>query len=88
MKLIKFSEFRVILEKKGLNFTLLYLDNLFKKGEVPHLTIHDELDFSVRDLDHARMIRQEMLTCVDLVVPLKVDCELGPNWGEAVEVKL
>jgi DNA polymerase I-like protein with 3'-5' exonuclease and polymerase domains len=62
--------------------------NLFKKGEVPHLTIHDELDFSVRDLDHARMIRQEMLTCVDLVVPLKVDCELGPNWGEAVEVKL
>jgi len=25
---------------------------------------------------------------VDLVVPLKVDCELGPNWGEAVEVKL
>jgi DNA polymerase I-like protein with 3'-5' exonuclease and polymerase domains len=62
--------------------------NLFKKGEVPHLTIHDELDFSVRDLDHARMIRQEMLTCVDLVVPLKVDCELGPSWGEAVEVKL
>lgn len=62
--------------------------NLYKLGEVPHLTIHDELDFSVRDLDHARMIRQEMLTCVDLEVPLKVDCELGPNWGEAVEVEL
>jgi DNA polymerase I-like protein with 3'-5' exonuclease and polymerase domains len=29
-----------------------------------------------------------MLTCVYLEVPLKVDCELGPNWGEAVEVKL
>ena len=62
--------------------------NLYKLGEVPHLTIHDELDFSVRDLDHARMIRQEMLTCVDLEVPLKVDCELGPSWGEAVEVQL
>lgn len=62
--------------------------NLFEKGEVPHLTIHDELDFSIRDLDHARMIRQELLTCVDLEVPLKVDCELGPNWGEAVEVQL
>jgi hypothetical protein len=34
MKLIKFSEFRAILEKKGLNFTLLYLDTLFKKGEI------------------------------------------------------
>ena len=62
--------------------------NLYKLGEVPNLTIHDELDFSVRDLDHARMIRQEMLTCVDLEVPLKVDCELGPNWGDAVEVEL
>ena len=62
--------------------------NLYKKGEVPHLTIHDELDFSVKDLDHARMIRQEMLDCVKLEVPMKVDCEIGPSWGEAVEVKL
>ena len=62
--------------------------NLHKKGEVPHITIHDELDFSVRDLDHARLIRQEMLTCLELSVPLKVDCELGPNWGEAKEVQL
>jgi DNA polymerase I-like protein with 3'-5' exonuclease and polymerase domains len=62
--------------------------NLYAKGEVPHLTIHDELDFSIRDLDHARMIRDELLNCVNLQVPLKVDCELGPNWGEAEEVKL
>lgn len=62
--------------------------NLYKKGEVPHITIHDELDFSVKDHDHARLIRQEMLTCLELAVPLKVDCELGPSWGEAVEVQL
>jgi DNA polymerase I-like protein with 3'-5' exonuclease and polymerase domains len=62
--------------------------NLYKKGEVPHITIHDELDFSVKNLDHARMIRQEMLTCLELAVPLKVDCELGSSWGEAKEVEL
>jgi DNA polymerase I-like protein with 3'-5' exonuclease and polymerase domains len=62
--------------------------NLYKKGEVPHITIHDELDFSVRDHEHARMIRQEMLTCLELAVPLKVDCELGPNWGEVKETEI
>lgn len=62
--------------------------NLHKKGETAHVTIHDELDFSVRDQDHARMIRQEMLTCLELAVPLKVDCELGPSWGEVQEVTL
>jgi DNA polymerase I-like protein with 3'-5' exonuclease and polymerase domains len=34
------------------------------------------------------MIRQEMLDCVQLEVPMKVDCEIGPSWGEAVEVPL
>jgi DNA polymerase I-like protein with 3'-5' exonuclease and polymerase domains len=77
-----------VIQGSSADMIKLGMINLFKKGEVPHLTIHDELDFSVRDLDHARMIRQEMLTCVDLCVPLKVDCELGPSWGEAVEVQL
>lgn len=50
----------------------------------PLITVHDELDVSahpdkepvVRELVHI------METCVELKVPLVVDLESGPNWGE------
>jgi DNA polymerase I-like protein with 3'-5' exonuclease and polymerase domains len=61
---------------------------LHKAGDIPHITIHDELDLSVADEAHARRVRQAMLDCVKLEVPLKVDVELGPSWGEAKEVNL
>lgn len=52
---------------------------------VPHLTVHDELDFSVpkgRE-DLRREVLKIMRECVKLEVPLKIDCESGPSWGEA-----
>jgi len=61
----------------------------FRAGHVPCLTVHDELDFS--DLDSDRKIREVadiMLNCVKLRVPLKLDVELGPSWGECQEVDL
>jgi DNA polymerase-1 len=54
---------------------------------VPHLTVHDELDFSLpktaSGLEAAREVRHIMETCVDLRVPLRVDVGLGPSWGQA-----
>lgn len=55
---------------------------LYKEGIVGHITVHDELDLSVTDRAEAKRIAEVMETCVDLHVPLKVDVELGPNWGE------
>ena len=52
----------------------------------PHLTVHDELDFSVPDTKEGREALEEarriMETCIELRVPLVVDVELGPSWGE------
>jgi DNA polymerase I-like protein with 3'-5' exonuclease and polymerase domains len=62
--------------------------DLFKEGIVPHITIHDELDISVDGPEQAKKVSEIMSNCVQLKVPLKVDCELGPSWGEVVEVKL
>ena len=28
-----------------------------------------------------------METCVELRVPIKVDVEIGPNWGEAKDIE-
>lgn len=56
-------------------------------GFLPMLTIHDELAFSVPKGDAGKKIVAEikdiMEHCVSMRVPLKVDCEVGPTWGEA-----
>ena len=62
--------------------------DLYREGITPHITIHDELDVSIQSLEQAKVVRDIMLNCVDITVPLKVDVELGPSWGEAQEVKL
>jgi DNA polymerase-1 len=52
---------------------------------VPHLTVHDELDFSIPPGKAGREAIKEvghiMETCVALTVPLKVDIGIGKNWG-------
>jgi DNA polymerase I-like protein with 3'-5' exonuclease and polymerase domains len=50
------------------------------------LQVHDELGCSVRDLEHAKKIREVMEGAIKLQVPNKCDIDLGPSWGEAVEV--
>ena len=61
-----------------------YESGLVEEIGVPHLTVHDELDFSMpREKVHLRReIEQIMVTTADLEVPLKVDIESGPNWRD------
>jgi len=56
--------------------------DLYDEGVTAHITVHDELDFSVEDRVQADTYRDIMENCVDLELPLKVDVEIGPNWGE------
>jgi DNA polymerase-1 len=55
---------------------------------VPRITVHDELDFSVKDkspeMNEAfRFIQETMQNAIKLRIPVKVDVSRGPNWGEA-----
>lgn len=59
--------------------------DLYEAGYVPHLSIHDELVFSIqngRD-DPIREIKHimEHPTGIDLQVPLCADVKVGENWG-------
>lgn len=60
---------------------------VFDYTGVPRLTVHDELDFSVRE-DTPQMreafdfIQHTMEHAVTLRVPVFVDMETGPNWGQ------
>jgi DNA polymerase I-like protein with 3'-5' exonuclease and polymerase domains len=68
----------------------IYEDGVMRELGVPHLTVHDELDFSVPDTPAGREALREacriMEQCVDdrvrLRVPMKVDAEWGANWGD------
>lgn len=54
---------------------------------VPHITVHDEMNVSVPKTSEGKEALAEMVnimrTCVKLRVPLKVDCVIAGNWGDA-----
>jgi DNA polymerase-1 len=55
---------------------------------VPRLTVHDELDFSVRDnspqmREAFDFIQHEMQNAITLRIPVNVDASEGLTWGDA-----
>lgn len=48
------------------------------------LQVHDEVDGSVESEEQARQGAEVMETIYKLHVPMKVDVELGPSWGESM----
>jgi len=51
-----------------------------------HLTVHDELDVSIPNTKKGKRAFDEMLIlmrdAIELKVPVMVDAEIGPSWGE------
>jgi DNA polymerase I-like protein with 3'-5' exonuclease and polymerase domains len=56
--------------------------DLYNEGIIPHIQIHDELDISVVDDNHAKKIVEIMENAVTLAIPNKVDYESGETWGD------
>lgn len=63
-----------------------YESGVFDVVGVPLVTVHDELGFSdpctTASEEAFRHAEHIMENCVPLRVPLRVDCEVGPNWGD------
>lgn len=55
-------------------------------GYYIQLQVHDELDGSFESPAQADACADLMRHCVELTVPSKVDVELGPNWGDIVDI--
>jgi len=55
--------------------------NLYEKGILPHIQIHDELCISIKDHRQANTIKKIMKEAIKLEIDNKVDYESGPNWG-------
>lgn len=74
-----------LIQGSAADMTKLAMRDLWREGYVPHLQIHDELDYSVTSDKESEMIINCMANCVKLSVPLVVDAEYGKTWGDAVE---
>lgn len=64
------------------------LIDLDDEGFLPYNTVHDEVNNPINSLDDCIKIRDIMLNAIPLKVPLLVDVELGPSWGECVEITI
>ena len=71
-----------LIQGSAADMTKKAMIDLHKEGIIPHIQVHDELDISIKDDQHAEKIKEIMEAAVDLEVPNKVDYEAGPNWGQ------
>ena len=55
--------------------------DLYEKGIIPHIQIHDELCISVANNYEANIIQNIMEEAIPLEIKNKVNCKKGINWG-------
>jgi DNA polymerase I-like protein with 3'-5' exonuclease and polymerase domains len=60
----------------------LIMRECYNQGLYPLLQVHDELDFSIGDVDK---IKDIMCNTVKLRVPTRADVAIGESWGAAHE---
>ena len=70
-----------LIQGSAADMTKKAMIELYKEGITPHIQVHDELDISITNEDHADKIVEIMEHAVNLEVPNKVDYEYGNNWG-------
>jgi DNA polymerase I-like protein with 3'-5' exonuclease and polymerase domains len=63
-----------------------HVDGSFRATGYPHLTVHDELDFSGNRsrewLEAFAHVRHVMENVIPFSIPILAEPEMGPNWGE------
>lgn len=56
----------------------------YRAGILPLLTIHDELDFSVKTEKEARLAAEIMVEAIKFTIPMKCDVEYGTSWADSM----
>ena len=74
-----------LIQGSSADMTKKAMVDLYEEGILAHIQVHDELNCSIENEEQAKKIKEIMEQTVELRVPLKVDMELGPSWGEIKE---
>lgn len=51
-----------------------------KYGEYPYMQVHDEINFGVRDEEHAKCLHECIESSVKMTVPVVSDMDYGDHW--------
>ena len=70
-----------LIQGSAADMTKKAMVDLYEKGIVPHIQIHDELCISVNNDYTANIIQNVMETTIPLEISNKVNCKKGENWG-------
>jgi DNA polymerase I-like protein with 3'-5' exonuclease and polymerase domains len=71
-----------LIQGSSADMTKKAMVDLYEEGIIAHIQVHDELNCSIDSDDQKNKIKEIMENTVELKVPLKVDAEIGPSWGE------
>ena len=72
-----------LIQASAADMTKKAMVDMYKKGKLPLIQIHDEIAMSVKSEAEAKEIAEIMVQAVPLEVPSQCDIEIGPSWGEA-----
>ena len=81
-----FKSLNRLIQSSAAEITKQAMLDCCEAGYLPMLQVHDELAFSVKDVQEAKKIRTLMEEALPLCIPNKCDIEIGPNWGDSVEI--
>ena len=73
-----------LIQGSAADMTKKAMVELYKKGIVPHIQIHDELCLSIDSEEKASMIKETMEKAIILLIPNKVNYKKGKNWTHAL----
>jgi DNA polymerase I-like protein with 3'-5' exonuclease and polymerase domains len=74
-----------LIQGSAADMTKKAMVDLYEKGIVPHIQIHDELCVSIRNKEERNTVHGAMENTITLNIKNKVDYESGPNWGNINE---
>jgi len=72
-----------LIQGSAADMTKKAMVNLYEKGILPQIQIHDELCLSIKDDKEKEIVIETMKNAIPLEIKNKVNCKIGNNWGEA-----
>ena len=72
-----------LIQGSAADMTKKAMVNLYEKGILPQIQIHDELCLSIKDDKEKEIVIKTMENAIPLEIKNKVNCKIGNNWGEA-----
>ena len=74
-----------LIQGSAADMTKKAMVNLYEKGILPQIQIHDELCLSIKNDKEALIVKKTMETAIPLKVNNKVNYKKGKNWGTIKE---